>query len=70
LKVKKKNLQRVVEFKDTKTLLDALCEEFKSGHGVDFKGSYVRAVDPLVSDKERVRMMIYNVWKVTGYRFM
>lgn len=26
-------------------------------------------MDPLISDKERVKMTAQDVWKVTGYRF-
>ena len=36
----------------------------------DFQGTYVIAKDPLVTDKERVQMMVEEIWKVTGYRFM
>jgi hypothetical protein len=35
-----------------------------------FHGNYTIAEDPLVSSKERVKMMAHEVWKVTGYRFM
>jgi hypothetical protein len=36
---------------------------------VDFFGTYEIKEDPLVSDKERVKMTAYEIWKVTGYRF-
>ncbi|KAJ7456296.1 hypothetical protein B0H11DRAFT_2160964 [Mycena galericulata] len=42
---------------------------FEKGKHVTFHGSYTIASDPMVTDKRRVQMMAYEVWKVTGYRF-
>ena len=50
-------------------MFDSLREHFKLGENVDFRGTYVIAKDPLVTDKERVQMMVEEIWKVTGYRF-
>jgi hypothetical protein len=56
-------------YKDSESLLKDLHTTFKSSDSVEFKGSYSQAVDPLVSDKERVKMTIHDIWKATGYRF-
>jgi hypothetical protein len=50
-------------------LLDSLREHIKLGEHVNFRGTYVIAKDPLVTDKERVQMTAEEIWKVTGYRF-
>ncbi|KAJ3745580.1 hypothetical protein DFH05DRAFT_1396638, partial [Lentinula detonsa] len=34
-----------------------------------FGGEFTLPPDPMITDKERVRMMISDVWKATGYRF-
>jgi len=36
---------------------------------VEFGGSYHLPADPSVTDKDRVRMTIHDIWKATGYRF-
>ncbi|KAI6143267.1 hypothetical protein BKA82DRAFT_4017571 [Pisolithus tinctorius] len=36
---------------------------------VEFQGSYLASVDPLVSEKERVQHAALEIWKVTGYCF-
>ncbi len=46
--------------------LREVCTKQKS---VDFYGEYIMPSDPLVSDKERVKMTALEVWKVTGFRF-
>jgi hypothetical protein len=58
-----------VIFEDSEALLNAIRKAFNSRESVEFEGSYVQTEDPLVSDKDRVRMTIHDVWKVTGYRF-
>ena len=65
----RRSTQIPVAYKDSESLLKALCDAYKSKTSVDFDGSYIRAMDPLVSDKERVKMTIHDVWKATGYRF-
>jgi hypothetical protein len=35
---------------------------------VNFCGSYMIEHDPLVSDRERVRMTVSEIWSATGYR--
>lgn len=58
-----------VMYTDGHSLLDALRGAFKDGKHVKFHGAYTLPVDPLVSDKDRIRMTTHNIWKVTGYRF-
>ena len=36
---------------------------------MEFHDSYKMLEDQLVSDSERVKMTIHEIWKVTGYRF-
>ncbi|KAJ6528291.1 hypothetical protein DFH09DRAFT_866470, partial [Mycena vulgaris] len=50
-------------------LFAALRDSFKSKKHVTFHGSYTIANDPMVTDKQRVQMTAYEIWKVTGYRF-
>ncbi|KAJ6546393.1 hypothetical protein DFH09DRAFT_927184, partial [Mycena vulgaris] len=57
------------EFKDLQAFFSALRHAFKTEKHVEFRGTYQTPEDPLVSDKERVEMTIYEIWKVTGYRF-
>ncbi|KAJ7774512.1 hypothetical protein DFH07DRAFT_865834 [Mycena maculata] len=40
-----------------------------NGKHVEFRGTYQTPEDPLITDKERVQMTIYEIWKVMGYRF-
>ncbi|KAJ7799551.1 hypothetical protein B0H14DRAFT_2616955 [Mycena olivaceomarginata] len=35
----------------------------------DFHGTCQIPEDPLITDKERVKITIYEIWKITGYRF-
>lgn len=65
----RRSMQIPVAYKDSESLLKALRDTFRSETSVDFEGSYIRATDLLVSDKERVKMTIHDVWKATGYRF-
>jgi hypothetical protein len=46
-----------------------LRKAFKKSDRVFFHGCYNIPADPLISDKERVKMTAQDVWKVTGYRF-
>ncbi|KAL0564139.1 hypothetical protein V5O48_017915 [Marasmius crinis-equi] len=39
------------------------------GGDIDFHGEYTLPVDPLVTDKERVQLVMREAWRVTGYRF-
>ncbi|KAF8886850.1 hypothetical protein CPB85DRAFT_1232284 [Mucidula mucida] len=51
---------------------DMICEIrdlFKSKTKIHFYGTYTMAEDPMVSMKERVRMLANEIWKVTSYRF-
>jgi hypothetical protein len=43
---------------------------FQEKTSVDFFGKFEMKEDPLVSQKECVRMMAYETWKATGYRFV
>ena len=56
-------------YQDSQGLFHALQKAFKEGKHIDFFGSYMLPEDPLVSDHKRVRMVIHDIWKVTGYHF-
>ncbi|KAJ7238382.1 hypothetical protein C8J57DRAFT_1566088 [Mycena rebaudengoi] len=56
-------------FSDPESFCEALRAEFMSGTAVDFHGTYILPVDPLVSPKERVQMVAAEIWRISGYRF-
>ena len=60
-------LPPVIVYAHGEDLFNALWRAFEDNTHVDFSESYKLPYDPLVSDKERVRMAIYDIWKVTGY---
>ncbi|KAJ7475021.1 hypothetical protein FB451DRAFT_1247281 [Mycena latifolia] len=61
--------QAPVKFESQQALFSSLRETFRMKKDVEFNGTYQVQHDPLVSDKERVQMVVYEVWKVSGYRF-
>ena len=50
-------------------MFEAICDCFKGGEDIEFYGYYSMPKDPLVSHKERVKMIVNEVWKVKDYRF-
>jgi len=56
-------------YANSQDLFRAIRKAFKDDTHVNFSGAYKLSDDPLVSDNERVRMTIHDIWKVTGYRF-
>jgi hypothetical protein len=56
-------------FQSSNDLFKALRDDIQSKKDVSFQGCFWTAMDPFVSHKERVKMMIQEVWKVTGFRF-
>ncbi|KAJ7829515.1 hypothetical protein B0H14DRAFT_3717388 [Mycena olivaceomarginata] len=56
-------------FANQQALFSALRKMFKTTKHIEFHGSYNIPEDPLVTDKERVKMTNLEIWKVTGYRF-
>ncbi|KAJ7209460.1 hypothetical protein C8J57DRAFT_1484274 [Mycena rebaudengoi] len=56
-------------YTDSQELFTALRQAFHTTKDVEFHGTYHLAQDPLVSNKQRVQMTTYEIWKVTGYRF-
>ena len=60
-------------YPDAESMFVALRNHFRTkeqaNNGVEFAGEYVTPADPLISDKERVDMVIRETWKTTGYRF-
>ena len=56
-------------FENSKELMKSLCQTFKTKKTVFFCGCYQKPEDPLVSDKEHIQMMAYEIWKVSGYCF-
>jgi hypothetical protein len=59
----------LVTFEDNDSIMKQLRKAFKKSERVFFHGCYNIPADPLISDKERVKMTAQDVWKVTGYRF-
>jgi hypothetical protein len=56
-------------FENSEELMKGLRQTFKTKNKVFFSGCYQKPEDPLISDKEHVQMMAYEIWKVSGYRF-
>ena len=56
-------------YRDSQSLFEAIRAGFKKDKHVEFYGTYNMPADPLVTDKERVDMIVHEIWKVTGYRF-
>ncbi|KIN96682.1 hypothetical protein M404DRAFT_68974, partial [Pisolithus tinctorius Marx 270] len=56
-------------YDNPQNLFTALWAKFHSSTSVEFQGSYLASVHPLVSDKERVQHAALEIWKVTGYHF-
>jgi hypothetical protein len=65
----KSYIQAFSQFKDAQALFAALREAFERKKDVGFRGTHQTPEDPLITDKERVQTTIYEIWKVTGYRF-
>ncbi|KAJ7711152.1 hypothetical protein B0H14DRAFT_2414753 [Mycena olivaceomarginata] len=63
------NHNTFTQYKDHQALFSALRDAFKTDKHVDFRGTYQTPEDLFMMDKERVKMTIYEIWKVTGYRF-
>ncbi|KAK7006027.1 hypothetical protein R3P38DRAFT_3367397 [Favolaschia claudopus] len=57
------------QFADAQAMFDAIRKAFKTGKSVNFRGTYLAANDPLITDKERLQMTTDELWKVSGYRF-
>ncbi|KAJ3978605.1 hypothetical protein F5890DRAFT_1385950, partial [Lentinula detonsa] len=55
-------------YPNAETLFKDLRAAIKHDH-TEFGGEFTLPPDPMITDKERVRMMISDVWKATGYRF-
>ncbi|KAJ8694158.1 hypothetical protein PTI98_009090 [Pleurotus ostreatus] len=49
--------------------LQAIHAAFKSAPHVSFIGQYELDVDPLKTTKEEVRMVSYEIWRASGYKF-
>ncbi|KAF8182466.1 hypothetical protein K438DRAFT_1767385 [Mycena galopus ATCC 62051] len=49
--------------------MHAIRAAFKADKHVQFHGTCQILEDPLVTDQERVKKTIYEIWKITGYRF-
>ncbi|KAJ7765238.1 hypothetical protein B0H16DRAFT_1796560, partial [Mycena metata] len=57
------------EYSNSHTLFCVLRDAFKASSDINFHGSFLLDVDPLVSNKERVQLTNNEIWKVSGYRF-
>lgn len=56
-------------YASSEDLFRAIQKAFRDSAHVNFSGAYKLPEDPLISDRERVRMTIHDIWKITGYRF-
>ncbi|KAJ3819896.1 hypothetical protein F5880DRAFT_1591785 [Lentinula raphanica] len=56
------------QFDDAEALFQSL-KKVSKGEDIVFHGYYTMSSDPLISDKERVKIIIHEIWQVTGYRF-
>ncbi|KAJ7220474.1 hypothetical protein GGX14DRAFT_674827 [Mycena pura] len=56
-------------FSDAESFYDTLKAEFKAGKGIDSHGTYPVPADALVSPRQRVQMVVTELWSISGYRF-
>ncbi|KAJ7085994.1 hypothetical protein B0H15DRAFT_950591 [Mycena belliarum] len=56
-------------YTDAESFCEALRDEFKGKHAVDFHGAYLIAVDPMVFPRARVEMVAKEIWELSGYRW-
>ncbi|KAJ3741085.1 hypothetical protein DFH05DRAFT_1424144 [Lentinula detonsa] len=49
-------------------MFQALKKALHKNH-ISFHGEYTMPTDPFLSDRERVKLVANEIWKVTGYRF-
>ena len=57
-------------YTSSKDLFCAIQKAFSDSTHVNFSATYKLPEDPLVSDRERVRMTIHNIWKCTDTKSM
>jgi hypothetical protein len=57
------------EFTDRREMMAAVKEAFRLSKEVIFHGRFTMTADPLVNERERVRMTAHEVWEKSGYRF-
>ena len=55
-------------YEDDYTCMDALDTAFRKDESVIFHGSYIMPVDPLTTDRERVVMVVEEIYILLGYR--
>lgn len=55
-------------FAGAQELLAAIKAKGKSSD-VEFAGDFVIPHDPLVTDRDRVAMIVVDIWRASGYRF-
>lgn len=60
----------MVVYQDSKSMFETIRTHFRCGQNINLIGCYKQPEDPLVSNKERIAMIVHELWKVTGYRFM
>ncbi|KAG2139796.1 uncharacterized protein EDB93DRAFT_1241918 [Suillus bovinus] len=56
-------------YKDSQSLFMELRRAFKTSKVISFYGHYTVLVDPLMNEREQVKMTAFEIWKITGYRF-
>ncbi|KAF7966149.1 hypothetical protein HWV62_39928 [Athelia sp. TMB] len=60
---------KATEYSNSKSLFEALRTSFASSQHVAFHGTFKLPEDPLITPRERVQMIVHDIWRVTGYRF-
>jgi len=58
-----------VVFPNSTDFLEAVKTAFRQLSTVDFDGCYEMAVDARVSDLERTKIIVEEIWMVSGYRW-
>ncbi|PPR07898.1 hypothetical protein CVT24_002829 [Panaeolus cyanescens] len=58
-----------VDYATSEELFQQLRSQLQTSDDVDFKGSYLMAISPDMSPKDRVQSVVREVWRLTGYRF-
>ena len=61
--------QKAKLYHSSQEMWDAVQREFQEQELVDFAGSFVVSNDPVIPDKERVRNVANDLWRLSGFKF-
>lgn len=56
-------------FKDNKAMLSHLKRVFETSDRIFFHACYDLPADPLTPERDLVKIVAHEIWKVSGYRF-